>query len=280
MARDGRETQWRSLCESEIPENVTLPDKLDEVLNPIQRFCIIRAVRGDRILQQALSFVSTVLGKSYIASSQLDFESLLAESSAIKPIILLYEEESETVRRFFVNFAKTKVGNSYTIVDVHSLGLNDDKQIKRLMSKSIEEGTWLLLRNFHNSPNILNQIEAIINENANQKLLNHNFRCWISSRLTQKKPSSIILNSIRLFINQPETMKENIMRSFSWVDSDQVKLSNKHEWPILLHNIIYFHSCLRLRSRYYRCGWNSPSSLNFTTEEFLVKKLDHFFDSV
>ena len=63
MSRDGRETQWRSLCESEFPENVSLPDKLDEVLSPIQRFCIVRAVRGDRILQIALSFVSSVLGK-------------------------------------------------------------------------------------------------------------------------------------------------------------------------------------------------------------------------
>ena len=63
MARDGRETQWRSLCESETPENVSLPDKMDEVLTPIQRFCIVRAVRGDRILQIALSFVSFVLGK-------------------------------------------------------------------------------------------------------------------------------------------------------------------------------------------------------------------------
>ena len=63
MPKDGRETQWRMLCEAELPENTALPDKLDEILNPIQRFCIIRAVRGDRILQLALSFVSTVLGK-------------------------------------------------------------------------------------------------------------------------------------------------------------------------------------------------------------------------
>jgi dynein heavy chain len=63
MARDGRETQWRSLCEAEMPENVNLPDKMDDILNPMQRFCIVRAVRGDRIIQIALSFVSTVLGK-------------------------------------------------------------------------------------------------------------------------------------------------------------------------------------------------------------------------
>jgi dynein heavy chain, axonemal len=43
MSRDGREMQWRSLCEAEIPELVALPDKLDDILTPIQRLCIIRA---------------------------------------------------------------------------------------------------------------------------------------------------------------------------------------------------------------------------------------------
>lgn len=63
MGRDGRETQWRALCEQDIPENAVLPDKLDDNLTPIQRCCIVRAVRGDRILQIAMSFVSIVLGK-------------------------------------------------------------------------------------------------------------------------------------------------------------------------------------------------------------------------
>lgn len=65
MGRDGRESQWRSLYEAEIPETASLPEKLDEILNPIQRFCLLRAVRTDRIIQIALSFVSTVLGKKY-----------------------------------------------------------------------------------------------------------------------------------------------------------------------------------------------------------------------
>ncbi len=63
MSRDGRETQWRTLCESETPELVQLPDKLDESLTSVQRFCIIRAARPDRIIQIALAFVSNILGK-------------------------------------------------------------------------------------------------------------------------------------------------------------------------------------------------------------------------
>lgn len=66
MSKDGRETQWRSLCETEAPENVQLPDKLDDHYTPTQRLCVIRAVRGDRILQASLAYVATVLGKKLV----------------------------------------------------------------------------------------------------------------------------------------------------------------------------------------------------------------------
>ena len=63
MPRDGRETQWRSLCESEKPENQPLPDKMDEQYTSLQRLLVIRAVRSDRIMQLANQFTISVLGK-------------------------------------------------------------------------------------------------------------------------------------------------------------------------------------------------------------------------
>ncbi|CAF0814844.1 unnamed protein product, partial [Brachionus calyciflorus] len=269
MARDGWETQWRSLCESETPETVALPDKLDEVLTPIQRFCIVRAVRGDRILQIALAFVACVLGKSFVSSNSVDLDSMYAESSAQKPIILMYQEESETIRRYFSMYAKSKVGSNFSIIDINSLGSGGEKQIKRTLLKPMEEGSWVLLLNCHNSSKVLNQIESLLVDSTH-KNLDSNFRCWISLLQSDNKPpTSLMLNSVRAFIGPALTVKENIIRSFSWIDSEQVKISNKPEWPILLHNLCYFHSCLKLRSRYTRCGWNSPYTLNFTTEEFL-----------
>jgi hypothetical protein len=118
---------------------------------------------------------------------------------------------------------------------------------------------------------MLNQIESAISEAHNQIKLDSNFRCWITLLQEDKKPpTSLMLNSARLFISPATSIKENMVRSFSWIDADQVKVSNKSEWPILLHNLCYFHSCLKLRSRYLRSGWNSPSSLQFSSEEFLV----------
>lgn len=63
MPRDGRETQWRSLCESDKPELQPLPDKMDEFYTSLQRLLVIRAVRSDRIMQLASIFIVGVLGK-------------------------------------------------------------------------------------------------------------------------------------------------------------------------------------------------------------------------
>jgi hypothetical protein len=64
-------------------------------------------------------------------------------------------------------------------------------------------------------------------------------------------------------------MKESMIRTFNWIQTEHLKASNKSEWPILLHNLCYFHSCLKLRSRYARCGWNVPLTMNFSNEEFV-----------
>ena len=63
MPKDGRETQWRTLCESDSPETAVLPDKMDDHYTSLQRLLVIRAVRSDRLMHLATLFITTVLGK-------------------------------------------------------------------------------------------------------------------------------------------------------------------------------------------------------------------------
>ena len=63
MPKDGRETQWRNLCESDTPETVPLPDKMDDVYKPMQRLCVVRAVRSDRLMHASTVFINSVLAK-------------------------------------------------------------------------------------------------------------------------------------------------------------------------------------------------------------------------
>lgn len=65
VTRDGREADWRTLCESEQPELRPLPEGMDDLLTPLQRALIIRAVRGDRLLHLTSRFVESALGKGF-----------------------------------------------------------------------------------------------------------------------------------------------------------------------------------------------------------------------
>ena len=63
MPKDGRETQWRNLCESDLPELQPLPDKMDDSYTPLQRMLVLRAVRTDRLIHASTLFINSVLGK-------------------------------------------------------------------------------------------------------------------------------------------------------------------------------------------------------------------------
>ena len=73
-------------------------------------------------------------------------DSIYMESSCQTPIVLMYAEESETVRRYYIQYARSKVGSSsYSIVDINQLGLlTEDKQIKRILSKPMEDVNILI----------------------------------------------------------------------------------------------------------------------------------------
>lgn len=66
-------------------------------------------------------------------------DALYNESSATKPIVLMYLDEPESVRRCFLNYVKTKDKQVFTIIDINGVGLAEEKNIKKLIAKPIEE---------------------------------------------------------------------------------------------------------------------------------------------
>lgn len=66
MPKDGREMEWRMLCDNveKEPENMPLPDKMDSKdFAPMKRLLVVRAVRSDRLMQASTVFIQRVLGK-------------------------------------------------------------------------------------------------------------------------------------------------------------------------------------------------------------------------
>lgn len=51
----------------------------------------------------------------------------------------MFLEEPESVKRSFVNYVRTKDKQIYNIIEINGLGQAEDKQVKKLLAKQIEE---------------------------------------------------------------------------------------------------------------------------------------------
>ncbi|CAG5121560.1 unnamed protein product, partial [Candidula unifasciata] len=279
MTKDGRETLWRNLCESECPENVALPDRLDDNLNAIQRLCILRAVRSDRMLPASSNFICQVLGKKYLADIPPDLPMVYKQSTASLPVLLLFDTQAEMTVKIFQDFSTKKQINYLTIMLADNSTIQE-KAVKRHILKAMAEGTWVLLHNAHNSPHLLGLVESILQEGLQQ--CDPSFRLWISSHVKSPVPVHVLQNSVKVVVDSPQVMRDSLMRSFTLMDADILKRSNRSEWPVLLHNLCYLHAAIQLRTRFGTNGWNLPydfASLgNWELQEAINFALGEFKD--
>ncbi|KAL4232681.1 hypothetical protein ACF0H5_007369 [Mactra antiquata] len=280
MPKDGRETQWRNLCETDSPETTPLPDKMDDIYKPMQRLCVVRAVRSDKIMQASTVFINVVLGKKYYGDVGIDFPALLKQSSPTVPIMLLYTREAEVAVRMFTDFANRKQ-NKTLQVSITDNNANTERTARKYIQKGMAEGQWVLLHNAQNAPHLLLGLESIIEELSQGITPDPSFRVWISCQaVADVLPVRLLQNSVRTILDSPKMMKDSLVRSFNNFEPDILKQSSRAEWPVMLHNLCYLHAAIQLRTRYGFGGWNCPSdfhhigsfeiqeSLNFITNEF------------
>ncbi|BFZ10055.1 hypothetical protein BsWGS_13094 [Bradybaena similaris] len=281
MTKDGRETLWRNLCESEFPENVALPDKMDDSLKAIHRFCILRAVRSDRLLHASSSFICQVLDKKYLTDIPPDLPAVCKQSSPSLPILLLFDTDAEIAVKVFQDFS-TKKQINYQTVMLTDNSATDEKAVKKQILKVMAEGTWVLLHNAHNSPHLLSSIESVLYEGLHQ--CDSSFRLWISCHARSIIPVNLLQNSVKIFVDCPKVMRDSLVRSFTWMEADILKQSSRSEWPVLLHNLCYLHAAVRLRTRFGTAGWNCPQDFSsvgyWQLQEAVNFSLGEFKDSL
>ncbi|XP_071801693.1 uncharacterized protein [Asterias amurensis] len=274
MPKDGRETQWRTLGEHDTPETAPLPEKMDEVYNPIQRFLVLRAFRPDRIMQAGTVFVNAVLGKKtrgtssrYIGEVALDLPGVVRQSTPLTPILLLYTKEGDLAERMFHEYAAKKQCKTL-VVPLCNSEQNEERSTRRAIQTAMQEGTWVLLQNGHNSSHMLNSLETILQESNNKHQMGEsNFRLWISAQMSLRIPVRLLQFAIKVVVDSPRIIKDNLLRSMSLVDTELLKLSSRVEWPPLLHNLAMLHATIRLRGRFNRAGWNHPETMDFGYNE-------------
>lgn len=76
------------------PQTLPFPGEWEDKLNAMQRLCLLRCVRADKMPDAILSYVMNSLGKEFVEPPPFDLESCFDDSTVLTPLIFVLSKGS------------------------------------------------------------------------------------------------------------------------------------------------------------------------------------------
>ena len=80
---------WKAWYDLEAPELVPLPSGFHPLLKPMQRLCVMRCFRPDRVYNAVKLFVIEILGEKFVQPPVLDYARIFSQSSPLAPMVFI-----------------------------------------------------------------------------------------------------------------------------------------------------------------------------------------------
>ncbi|CAD8170768.1 unnamed protein product [Paramecium pentaurelia] len=238
---------WMELLNSPEGHSIRLPEPF-VIITPIQRMCIIKALRPGKLPKVIQEFVASELGDKYTQPPPFSLHQSFQGSNPKSP--LLFVLPGTDPMNALLNFAKQKD------IQLRSVSLGQGQGV--IAEKEIEDakqsGTWVILQNCHLYPSWMPKLEKIIEDIQTQKMHNH-FRLWLTSYPSEDLPASIVQSSVKMTNEPPTGIKSNLQVSYSSALYQQLDYSNK-KLSKLFYALSFFHAILQERRNYGPIGFN------------------------
>lgn len=167
-------------------------------LTSMQRLCILRAVRVDKIPEAISNYVVSQLGLPFATPPPFDLQACFTSSSVLTPLIFLLSKGSDPTK-LFTEFAATS--RMEKRVKMLSLGQGQGVKAQRVLEEAAQKGYWVLLQNCHLYISWLPELEKIC-ENITQDSTHKEFRLWLTSMPCSDFPVPVLQSSIKI-TNEP-----------------------------------------------------------------------------
>ena len=80
---------WKEWYDLEAPETVDLPDDHSDVLSPLQKLCVMRVFRADRVYNAVKTYVVGAIGEKYVQPPVLDYGRIFSQSTERSPMVFI-----------------------------------------------------------------------------------------------------------------------------------------------------------------------------------------------
>ncbi|KAJ8413761.1 hypothetical protein AAFF_G00082680 [Aldrovandia affinis] len=235
---EGSAKRWKKFVESECPEKEKFPQEWKNKTS-LQRLCMMRAMRPDRMTYAVRDFVEEKLGSKYVAGRSLDFAVSFEESGAATPMFFILSPGVDPLKD--VEKHGRKLGYTFDSGNFHNVSLGQVAKWLSTLEKKLEQHS----------------------EGSHQ-----DFRVFVSAEPSGSPeghiiPQGILENSIKITNEPPTGMHANLHKALDNFNQDTLEMcARENEFKSILFALCYFHAVVAERRKFGPQGWNRSYPFN------------------
>eukprot|EP00095_Tigriopus_kingsejongensis_P007513 maker-scaffold103_size370364-snap-gene-1.20 protein:Tk07513 transcript:maker-scaffold103_size370364-snap-gene-1.20-mRNA-1 annotation:"dynein beta ciliary-like" len=263
--------RWRKFVEAEAPEKEKFPQEWKKK-DALQRLCMMRCLRPDRMTYAVIGFVQEKLGPKFVENRSVEFSKSFEESGPTTPIFFILSPGVNPLKD--VEALGKKLSFTQVEKNFHNVSLGQGQEIvaENAMEIASREGHWVILQNIHLVKTWLPSLEKKIEEFSEGS--HPSYRLFLSAEPAPTPenhiiPQSILEASIKITNEPPTGMQANLHKALDNFDQDTLEMCSKEaEFKSILFSLCYFHAVVAERRKFGPQGWNK--SYPFNTGDLVI----------
>jgi len=178
--------------------------------NSFEKLLILRTIRPDKLIPAVQNYVVEELGEKFISPPAFDLAKIYGDSSSTTPLIFILSPGSDPFASLnsFSTQKKKKISSI-------SLGQGQGPLAQKMIADGQKTGDWVVLQNCHLAVTWMPTLEKICEEfSPDPSIMNSDFRLWLTSYPSEKFPTAILQNGVKMTNEPPKGLKANLTGSF------------------------------------------------------------------
>ncbi|XP_059474609.1 dynein axonemal heavy chain 10-like [Neocloeon triangulifer] len=264
---------WRKWIEEAVPEQQPLPDDWDQRLTPFQGLMVVRALRSDRLVPALRLFVCRNYGNHFITPVIPSMRSLLDESSARTPIVLVVSGGGVDPSTELHRLARQKGLDAGHFVSLAFTKHSQKEAMEAVLSAS-RQGQWLLLLNCH----LVARLSALIWRHLDLSVPHPDFRLWLTTDDVAHLPPILLHHALKVVLEVPRGLKLKLTATFRKMDPEVMAASKHPHFGKVLYALAQLHATLQERCEFESLGWNGEYHFSKPDFDASAAFLGHFLN--
>ncbi|XP_035728185.1 dynein beta chain, ciliary-like [Vespa mandarinia] len=279
---EGSMKRWKKFVECDYPEREKFPQEWKNK-TAIQRLCMLRALRPDRMTYAITAFIEEKLGPRYTEGRTVEFVKSFEEASPSTPIFFILSPGVNPLKDVEDLGQRLKFTSDNQNFHNVSLGQGQETVAEQAMDIAAKNGHWVILQNIHLVKKWLPLLEKKLETTADGS--HEDYRVFMSAEPAGSPsghiiPQGILESSIKITNEPPTGMQANLHKALDNFTQETLEMCTKEaEFKAILFSLCYFHAVVAERRKFGPQGWNKIYPFNVGDLNISVSVLYNYLEA-